>query len=111
MDKRRCFNNDTAPPAPPILTLPSPSAMKISSLSLFSSNETLADVQTPYLKFLMLPFYKMLCLMGVPTDGAVARLANVRNAVGMGVAYLTSVEKLGGIMEEDELATFHKVSK
>ena len=70
--------------------------VQISSLSLFSSNESLADVQTPYLKFLLLPFYKMLCALACPTDGAAARLSNVNNALSMGAAFLTSIEGLGG---------------
>ncbi|GMI30800.1 hypothetical protein TrCOL_g11841 [Triparma columacea] len=83
---------------------------QISTLSLFSTNESISDVQTPYLKFLLLPFYKMLCMMGCRTDGAAARLSNVKNAQSMGVAFLTTIESLGGeVMGEDNVTIFHKL--
>ena len=48
-------------------------------------------------------------MMGCRTDGAAARLSNVKNAQSMGVAFLTTIESLGGeVMGEDNVTIFHK---
>lgn len=94
----------------------------VDSLGLFSDNEELREINTPYLSFLAIPFYQSNLYMKLladisqgdfrynPSDILEHKVANLQIARGKLLIYLQNINRVGSILLKDQVAKLENLS-